>query len=354
MNAQRQASAAHQLRALIVLVLAGAIACGRSADAAAEQDAAGDTPASGEVQATAVLAVNGGDTDFVVAESTTVSAPLLLPSQVFVEQDAIVAARATGVLQSLSVDLGSSVSSGQVIGRLEDEAQRLTLARAIVAHDNAQKVAWRAKEMRNVEGISASDVEQAEFAFRMAEVAMREAELALERARIVAPFDGVITARYVQPGRLLALHDTLLRISARGPHLARVRVPESAAFPVRVGSEVVAVSTAGHRVPARVVRVSPAIDAASGTREIIVRISQPSGRSAQPLLTGSTVNVELSHGMRRALTLPRTAVDAGGYVIVVQGTRSILRPVITGVQDGDRIEVLGGLRLGERVRRHAR
>jgi multidrug efflux pump subunit AcrA (membrane-fusion protein) len=103
-----------------------------------------------------------------------------------------------------------------------------------------------------------------------------------------------------------------------------------------------------------VVRVSPAIDAASGTREIIVRISQPSGRSAQPLLTGSTVNVELSHGMRRALTLPRTAVDAGGYVIVVQGTRSILRPVITGVQDGDRIEVLGGLRLGERVRRHAR
>ncbi len=324
------------LGASIVLVMA----CSGSADARAGTV---DSVVKGAVQSATLAPA----TVFVV-ESTTVRAPLLLPSQLYVEQDALVAARSAAVLQTLTVDLGSSVSAGQVIGQQEDQGQRLALSRAEVTLESAKKTATRARELRSANGIAASELEDAEFKLRIAEVALREAEHALELARVVAPFSGVVTGRYAQPGGLLALHDSVVRITARGPHLARARVPEAAATVLRVGAPASVLSGAHDRASARIVRLSPAVDAASGTREIIVRIDN---RAA--LLTGSAVNVELPQAARRALTIPRIALGDGGYVIVMDGSRAVVRSVITGATEADRVEILAGLSAGERIRRNA-
>ena len=330
------------------LVSSGAIGCGGSADASPQRDAARAGPATAAPEAAVV-------SELAVAESTSIAAPLLLHSQLYVEQDAIVAARATGILDSLAVDLGASVSKGEVLGRVEDEAQRLALARTTVAWENAQRVAWRATELRNVNGITASDAEQAEFQLKLAEVARREAEHALERTRILAPFGGVVSARYARPGRLVAIHDTLLRVSARGPHLARVRVPEAGALALRVGRPVTVVDVAGRRVAGRITRIAPAIDAASATREVIVRVADAlPPAAASPMLTGSTVWVELALQSRRVLTVPRSALADGGFVVVAQGGRSMVRAVVTGIAEGERIEIVSGLQVGERVLRHAK
>jgi RND family efflux transporter MFP subunit len=293
-------------------------------------------------------------TDFVFAESTTVRAPLVLPSQLYVEQDAIVAARAGGVLQTLSVDLGTAVHAGQVLGRVEDAAQRLALTRASVTLDNMKTAALRMRELGKVNGVSVIEMDQAEFQLRIAEVAKKEAELAVERVQVIAPFDGVVTARYARPGTLLSLNDTLLRVTARGPHLARVRVPESASFALRTGGSVAAISAAGDRFPATIVRVSPVIDAASGTREIVVEL-RGNRMNNGSMITGSSIMIELAHGMRRALTVPRTALSAAGYVLVArgEGTRTTVRPVVPGAGDADRVEILAGLQANERVRRFA-
>jgi RND family efflux transporter MFP subunit len=293
-------------------------------------------------------------TDFVLAESTTVRAPLLLPSQLYVEQDAIVSARSSGVLQTLAVDLGSVVQAGQVLGRVEDASQRLALMRAVVTLDNMQTAAVRMRELRKVNGVSAIELDQAEFQLRIAEVAKKEAELAVERVQVIAPFEGVVTARYARPGTLLSLNDTLLRVTARGPHLARVRVPESASFALRSGGNVTAISAAGDRFPATIVRISPVIDAASGTREIVVEL-RGNRMSKGSMITGSSITIELAQAMRRALTVPRSAVSTAGYVLVArgEGTRTTVRPVVSGASDADRVEILAGLQANERVRRFA-
>lgn len=287
----------------------------------------------------------------VAAESTTVSVPARLPSQLYVEQDAAIGARTTGVLRSLTVDLGSDVKSGDVIGQLEDDLARLAVSRAEVTLDYAKRAAWRAREMQKTNSVPAAELEEAEYQASLADVAKREADQALERTRVVAPFDGVVTGRYVQPGRLLALHDTVVRITARRPWLARARVPESESGGLRTGSRMTVITVSGRRLDGRIRHLAPAVDAASGTREAIVQVSDT--RSSD-LLPGSTVFVELPRRNRRVLAVPRVAVSADGYVVVVENRRTTMRPIIVGSEFGDKVEVLAGLELGERVRARAR
>lgn len=338
-------ASARLLRAILVAtstaVLSGA--CTGSPDARASG------PATAGAAATALAADEAGGT--VAVESTTVATPARLPSQLYVEQDAAIGARSAGVLRTLSVDLGSSVRSGELIGHLEDEIARLAVARAEVTLEFAKRAAWRAREMQKTNNVPAAELEEAEFQERLADVAKREADQALERTRVIAPFDGVITGRYVQPGRLLAVHDTIVRITARRPWLARARVPEGESDGLRIGSRLTVVSGSGRRLDGRVRHLAPAVDPASGTREIIVQVSDA---GSSPLLPGSAVYVELSRRSRRVLAVPRAAVSADGYVVVVDNGRTMLRPVVLGTEFGARVEVLAGLEAGERIRARTR
>jgi RND family efflux transporter MFP subunit len=162
----------------------------------------------------------------------------------------------------------------------------------------------------------------------------------------LAPFDGVVTARFVHPGRLLALNDTTLRVTARGPYLARIRLPEDAAGALRVGASVRVRLASGTTATGTVTRLSPAIDAASGTREAIVRVETPE----RALMPGLAVNVEVARSARRRLTVPVTAVSSDGYVVVQRDRRTVMRPVIVGDTVGARVEIRGGLTAGDMVR----
>ncbi|AMW05292.1 efflux RND transporter periplasmic adaptor subunit [Gemmatimonas phototrophica] len=316
--------------ALLIALLTGT-ACSGTPDAKAAQQRASGTSTTGR---------------FAAVESTTVSEPLRLPSQLYVERDAVLSTRTDGVLRALTVNLGASVRAGQIMGSVDDEAQRLAQARATVALDRATKLAWRAREMRTSQNIPESEAEDAEFALREADVAKREADLALERTAIKAPFDGVVSARYVQPGRLLAANDTVLRITARGPYLARVRIPEHDADGLKLGRVLGVQVGEQTRGRGRVVRIAPDIDAASGTREVIVEVDA----RGTALMSGRAVVVELPRASRPVLTVPAAAISADGYVVVQQDGRAVMRPIVAGNRFDDRVEVRAGLVAGERVR----
>src|SRR5678815_5426367 len=124
----------------------------------------------------------------------------------------------------------------------------------------------RARVMTKAGGVTIADSEQVEFQYRQADIARRKAHRDLELTRIVAPFPGVVTARYARPGRYVAAGDTLFRVTETGPLLARVRVPESGAAAMRVGDRATVAGVSGATVPATVQHAAPAYDAASGTR----------------------------------------------------------------------------------------
>ncbi len=285
------------------------------------------------------------ETSIVSADTATVQVSLAVPSQLYVEHDAAIYARSPGVVQSITADLGSRVSAGQSLARLESLDQRIALAQAEEKFANTKRSVERQRALKAAGVVTVADSERVEFEHREAVLRLRQAQRDLELTRIVAPFSGVVTGRKARLHRLVSAGDTLFRLTATGPVLAAVHVPEAGAVGLGIGTTAQVVGHDGTTARARVVRAAPMIDPASGTREIILQLT-----AGHQLTPGSSVTVRLGSAPKHVLTIPKTAVDDDGYALVWADERTTLRALTLGSEvDADRIEVVSGLALGEKV-----
>ena len=285
-----------------------------------------------------------------VVDTATVDAPLRLAGQLYVENDAVVIARAPGLVESVAADLGSRVSAGQLLARLESVDQEIALARATEEADNARRIAERVRSLAQAGGATTAELEKAESELTRAGIQLRQAQRDLALTRVTAPFAGVVTARMARARRVVAVGDSLFRVTAAAPLLVSVRVPESSAEAVRTGASATVMGLHGVSAGARVLRASPAIDAGSGTRELVLQV-EPSAR----LMPGSSVTVELGAERRQVVAMPKEAVAEDGYALVWADDRTTLRAVTLGAElEGGRVEVVSGLAPGEKVVRSVR
>jgi len=327
----------HRRSLLAALVFATVSGCGTEARSASPRQAGKERPP-----------VPVGE---FVADTMTVQEPIELPAQLYVEHDAVVVARSAGTIDSVSSELGDHVSAGQLLARLESAEQEISLASAEASHDNANRTVTRARALTKSGGITQADSEQAEFQLRQTEITIRKARRDLELTRITAPFAGVVTVRAARPRRFVAAGDTLFRVTETAPLLARIRIPESSARGLKSGDNASIVGTDGAITSAIVAHTAPFVDAASGTREVVLRLVG-SGPSA---IVGSSVTVRLGRERRRAIVVDRDAIASDGYVVVVENGRTTVRPVTVGRDvGGGRVEVLSGLSAGERLARPTR
>jgi RND family efflux transporter MFP subunit len=281
----------------------------------------------------------------VVAETVTVELPLTLPAQLYVEHDAPLYARSGGIIEAIEADLGTRVAAGQVLARLENADQSIALAQARDRYANTKVQVERQRALKTAGVVTQADSERVELEYREAELALQKAQRDYDLTRIVAPFAGVVTGRTARVGRLVAGGDSLFRLTALAPVLAAVRVPEASAFGVRIGAEAEVTGPRGERAGARVVRASPAIDPASGTREVVLQLVR-----GDRLPPGSSVSVRIGAESRRVVSVPREAVGAEGYALVWDSNRTTLRQVTLGGRlPGDRVEVVSGLAPGEKL-----
>jgi RND family efflux transporter MFP subunit len=279
-------------------------------------------------------------------DTATLPVPLELHAQLYVEHDAIIYARSPGVVESILVDLGTQLRAGQLIARLESTDQGIALAQAREKARNAEVTAGRERALTVKGFVTAADSEQAELEYREATLGLQKAQRDYDLTRIEAPFAGVVTSRTARLHRLVNSGDTLFRITATRPVLAALHVPESSAPNIRVGTIASVLAANGSTVAARVVRASPVLDPASGTREVILQLS-----GGGPLfIPGSNVTVRLGAEPRQVIAIPRAAVAPDGYALVWVDNKTTLRRVTLGRDlDGDRIEVVNGLAPGEKV-----
>lgn len=181
---------------------------------------------------------------------------------------------------------------------------------------------------------------------RSADAALEQVRSQLAKTRVLAPIDGVVVARDVEPGELVAQGRRLLAIAA--PRQLRIvaDVDETNLETIRVGQRA-AVSPDAFpdlRIEGRVAEIAAAANPERGTVEVRIAIPQ---REAVTLKPDLTVDVNIvTASARDALTVPRLAVlrpDTSPRVLVVEGGTAVERTVRLAEGDAERWVVTAGL-----------
>jgi len=223
------------------------------------------------------------------------------------ENQALVVAKASGILLELLVEEGDQVSAGRLLARLDPEKPRLELARAEANLKRLENEFSRSSDLFTRNLVSSEANDRARFDLETQKAAFDLVKLDLEYTRIVAPISGVISERMVKAGNLIQLQQVLFRIDDFDPLLAVLNVPERELSTIKAGLPVNMHVDAmpGVQFGGTVARVSPVVEAGTGTFRVTTEFRDDKGL----LKSGMFGRVSVVHDQRdNALVIPREAI----------------------------------------------
>lgn len=297
-------------------------------------------------------------------------ATLELPGRFEAYARAPIYARVGGYLKNWKADIGTAVKSGQLLGEIEtpDLDQELLQARADLASAQAnvslaETTAKRWQEMLTTQSIAKQEVDEkvGDYASKRAIVKAAEANVnrlvALKGfARIVAPFDGSVTARNTDTGALINAGSStalpLFEVSDTRKLRLYVNIPQNYVASIKVGTQakITVPEHPGNVYTATINSTSGSINAASGTTLVQLSVNNAAGE----LLPGGFANVSLDLPRnKRLLSVPASALifdQAGLRVATVGADNKVVLKAITISRDfGKSIELDSGVEASDRV-----
>ncbi len=254
---------------------------------------------------------------------------------------ATVIARTRGVIRELRVEEGMRVSEGQILAVLEDDEQRIAAERARTAAEVAASELERQAGLLD-QGLVSEDVyERLRRDAVDARHAAELAELELSRTRIRAPFSGVVLTRHLDVGATVSDGTAVYDLADVDPLEADVNIPERHVTRLQPGQSVRLTADASDTsVDARIERIAPSVDPATGTVKVTVAVAAGAG-----LRPGAFVRVDIVTATHEeALVVPRSALVAEGrrwhlYRLADDGDTVEQLEVTLGFETGERVEI---------------
>lgn len=265
-------------------------------------------------------------------------------------------------LADVRVQVGDRVRRGQVLATFDADLVQadLALARAGVAEAEAVLAemtakANRARELQPTGVLSTEQVQQALTAERTAQArlqaqqaTLRLQELRSRQTQVLAPDEGLISARSATIGAVVPPGQELFRLIRQGRLEWRAEVASGDLPRIRAGQAAEVTPPGSAPVSGKVRMVGPTVDTA--TRNGLVYVDLPASAAAR---AGMFARGEFILGQSAALTLPASAVllREGHAVVFVVDAQSRVRElkVVTGRRVGEQVEITGGLAEGARV-----
>ncbi len=330
-------------------------------------------------------------------------------------EDVAVMAKVAGYVKAIYVDMGDRVKEGQLLATLEVPEMRDDLASGDAALKRSAAEAARARdELRRARsaydlahlsyqrlaqvaaprpglvaqqeiddaksrdlaadaqvGAARAGLDAANEQVRVNQAVLDKLRTMLAYTRVTAPFDGVVTKRYADPGSMIQAGTAsqtqampLVRISQNSVLRLIVPVPESAVPTVRLGERVdVRIPSLGRSFPGRVDRFASALSVSTRTMDTEIDVPNPD----LVLFPGMYAEVRLAVTRReKVLAIPVIAVDPakggsgprpgskdagtrGKVMVVTAANRVEPRTVALGLETADEVEVLSGLAQGDLV-----
>jgi membrane fusion protein (multidrug efflux system) len=251
----------------------------------------------------------------------------------------------------LGFDDGAFVRKGQVIAVLAQGQENAQLAEAQARAREAGQQLRRLETLKRRGFTTQSALDAQIAAAGAARAQASEAQASIAERVITAPFSGWVSLRNISVGAVVNSGTDIATISDISTIKLDFPVPETALSAIRPGLTIAAISAAYPDQPFRgqIATIDPVVDPITRAIMVRARLANPDGR----LKPGMLLNVSIETAPRLGLSVPELAVVGEGnsrfvYTVAPDGTAHRTE-VRTGLRSAGRIEIMEGLRPGQRV-----
>ena len=276
---------------------------------------------------------------------------LSLVGTVLANRDVLVVSETVGRVTAVHVDVGAVVQAGTVLVTVDDELKLAAFRTAEVNFEKAGKDLQRYEALYKTNAVTDAELEGARLAYKAAEAQFIAARRQYQDTRITSPIAGVVSSRLVDKGGMVQPGMPIAEVVDISTLKVALNVAEADVFKLRING---AVSVETDIYPG--IRFAGAIRTISAKADDghTYRVETALANSAaHPLKAGMFSRVTFPSISRRdALKIPRECLIGSRrepQVFVVTDNIAHLRSITVGAEVGLEVEVLGGLREGERV-----
>lgn len=290
-------------------------------------------------------------------ETSELNVTLAANGNVAAWQEAIVGSELSGLrLAEVRVNVGDVVKKGQVLAVFSPETvnadvaqARASLAEAKATAADAAGNAARARTLAQTGALSQQQINQYQTTEQTAKARVEAAEAVLaaqqvrgRNTRVLAPDDGVISARTATVGSVVAAGTELFKLIRQGRLEWRAEVTSAELGRIAVGTPAVVQSASGAQVQGTVRSIAPTVD--PQTRNALVYVDIPNVLQNTGIKAGMFASGEFQLGRSNALTVPQAAIvprDGFNHLLLLQPDNRVSQLKIqTGRRVGERVEIL--------------
>lgn len=282
----------------------------------------------------------------------TVAYRLQFNGDVTAIQQANIFSKVSGNLEHIYSDMGSEVRRGQLLAVIDSTELYQQVQQTSATYYNARINYTRNRKLYDQNLIAKQDLDNADAQMKVAQANYETAKTRLSYTRIIAPFAGIVTKRFLDAGALVATNNsTLFTLMDLDSVKVIVNVLEKDVPQITKGSgaKITVDAFPGKEYEGTISRFSQAIDLSTRTMAIEVGIPNKDHNLKPGMF--ATVTLTISEHPN-AVTVPMQAIlndNNGAFVFVLQDNVARKIPVQVGIEQNTRIEILSGLKGSESV-----
>jgi membrane fusion protein (multidrug efflux system) len=275
-------------------------------------------------------------------------------------QGVMLGADQPGTVASILFESGSHATNGQILVRLDTRQEEAQLHTAQARLELARHNLSRNTDLRAKNVIAEYAYEEAKTQFEAAQASVDEIRAMIDRKTIRAPFSGELGIRQINTGQYLRSGDPVVQLESLDPIYVNFALPQQNLGKLAVGEDVrvMADGIPGRTFPGKITAINSAVDTA--TRNIQAQATLPNPDHLLRAGMFGAVQVVLP-GAGKVIMAPSSAIQYAPYgdsLFVIEtmkdpagkeylGVRE--QQVVLGRTRGDQVEVVSGLRPGDRI-----
>jgi len=288
----------------------------------------------------------------VEAKRQPVKETLALVGSIAANEVVEIKAETDGIVQEINFKEGERVDKGRLLVKLDDTKLAAVVAQADANLKLSEANYARAKQLSKENLISQQEYDQVASTHAVSQASVDLQRRQLKDARVYAPFAGIVGARQISPGQVIARTTTLTWLVDLDTVKVEVNVPERFLRQIAIGQplEFSVAAYPGEIFRGEVYFISPQIVEATRTALVKARIANAEGK----LRGGMFASMELTLQIKEsAIVIPEPAIMSNGdnfsVFVVDDQSNAQIRPIEVGIRLAGKAEVVKGLNAGEKV-----